>query len=105
MLFSSLTAVLTANSQNAAQASISTNMTTTVNEVDNFLEAFPNKVIKHTGQPDYEILNNIKTALKQNFATVPCTLGGMTIQQSTPSMDGIQESHQCWQKVHPGWHR
>ena len=53
-------------------------MTTTVNKVEEFLEAFPNKVIKHTGQPDYEILNNIKTALKQNFALVPCTLGGGT---------------------------
>ena len=51
-------------------------MTTSVNKVDNFLEAFPNKVIKHTGRPDYETLNNIKTALKQNFAMVPCTLGG-----------------------------
>ena len=51
-------------------------MTTTVNKVDDFLEAFPNKIIKHTGQLDYEILNNIKTALKRNFATVPCTLGG-----------------------------
>ena len=51
-------------------------MTTTVNKVDDFLVAFPNKIIKHTGRPDYEILNNIKTALKQNFATVPCTLGG-----------------------------
>ena len=39
-------------------------------------EAFPNKVIKHTGRPDYETLNNIKTALKRNFATVLCTLGG-----------------------------
>ena len=51
-------------------------MAMTVNKVDNFLEAFPNKIIKHTGQPSYEVLNNIKTALKQNFATVPCTLGG-----------------------------
>ena len=51
-------------------------MTTRVNKVDDFLEAFPNKIIKHTGRPDYEILNNIKTALKRNFATVPCTLGG-----------------------------
>ena len=51
-------------------------MTTTVNKVDNFLEAFPNKIIKHTGRLDYEILNNIKTALKRNFTTVPCTLGG-----------------------------
>ena len=53
-------------------------MTTTVNKVDDFLEAFPNKVIKHTGRPDYKILNNIKTALKCNFATVPCTLVGGT---------------------------
>ena len=53
-------------------------MTTTVNKVDNFLEAFPNKIIKHTGRPDYEILNNIKMALKHNFATVPCTLGSGT---------------------------
>ena len=53
-------------------------MTTTVNKVDDFLEALPNKVIKHTGRPDYEILNYIKTALKRNFATVPCTLGGGT---------------------------
>ena len=53
-------------------------MTTTINKVNNFLEAFPNKVIKHTRRPDYEILNNIKTALKRNFATVPCTLGGGT---------------------------
>ena len=50
-------------------------MTKTINKVDDFLEAFPNKIIKHTGQPDYEILNNMKTALKCNFATVPCTLG------------------------------
>ena len=40
------------------------------------MEAFPNKIIKHTGRPDYEVLNNIKTALKRNFATVPSTLGG-----------------------------
>ena len=53
-------------------------MTTTINKVDDFLEAFPNKIVKHTGRPDYEILNNIKTALKRNFATVPCTLGGGT---------------------------
>ena len=53
-------------------------MTTTVNKVDDFLEAFPNKFIKHTGRPDYEILNNIKTALKHNFAAVPCSLGGGT---------------------------
>ena len=53
-------------------------MMTTVNKVDDFLEAFPNKVVKHTGRPDYEILNNIKTALKHNFATVPCTLGSGT---------------------------
>ena len=53
-------------------------MTTTINKVDVFLEAYPNKVIKHTGRPDYEILNNIETALKCNFATVPCTLGGGT---------------------------
>ena len=51
-------------------------MTTTINKVDDFLEAFLNKIIKHTGQPDYKILNNIKTALKRNFATVPCTLRG-----------------------------
>ena len=51
-------------------------MTTTINKVNDFLEAFLNKIIKHTGQPYYEILNNIKTALKRNFATVPCTLGG-----------------------------
>ena len=51
-------------------------MTTTINKVDDFLEAFPNKIIKHTGHPDYEVLNNIKTALKRNFATVPSTLGG-----------------------------
>ena len=51
-------------------------MMTIVNKVDDFLDAFPNKIIKHTGRPDYEILNNIKTALKRNFATVPCTLGG-----------------------------
>ena len=51
-------------------------MTTTINKVDKFLEAFPNKIIKHTGRPDYEVLNNIKTALKRNFATVPSTLGG-----------------------------
>ena len=50
-------------------------MTTTVNKVDDFLDTFPNKIVKHTGRPDYEILNNIKTALKRNFATVPCTLG------------------------------
>ena len=78
MLFSSSTAVLTANSQNTTQVNTATNMTTTVNKVDDFLEAFPNKVIKHTGRPDYEILNNIKTALKLNFPTVPCTLGGGT---------------------------
>ena len=71
MLLSSSTAVPTANSQTQ-------NMTTTVNKVDDFLEAFPNKVIKHAGRPDYEILNNIKTALKLNFATVPCALGGGT---------------------------
>ena len=53
-------------------------MTTTVNKVDDFLEAFPNKVVKHTGRPDYETLNNIKMALKHNFATVPCSLGGGT---------------------------
>ena len=53
-------------------------MTTTINKVDDFLEAFPNKIVKHTGRPDYEVLNNIKTALKRNFATVPCTLGGGT---------------------------
>ena len=53
-------------------------MMTTVNKVDDFLEAFPNKIIKHTRQPDYKILNNIKTALKRNFATNPCTLGGGT---------------------------
>ena len=53
-------------------------MTTTVNKVDDFLDAFPNKIVKHTERPDYEILNNIKTALKRNFATVPCTLGGGT---------------------------
>ena len=53
-------------------------MTTTINKVDDFLEAFLNKIVKHTGRPDYEVLNNIKTALKQNFATVPCTLGGGT---------------------------
>ena len=58
------------------KAHTANNMATTVNKVDNFLEAFPNKIIKHTGRPDYEILNNIKTALKRNFATVPCTLGG-----------------------------
>ena len=52
------------------------NMTTTINKVNIFLEVFLNKIIKHTGRPDYEILNNIKTALKRNFATVPCTLGG-----------------------------
>ena len=51
-------------------------MTTTINKVDDFLEAFPNKIVKHTGRPDYKVLNNIKTALKRNFATVPCTLGG-----------------------------
>ena len=55
-----------------------TTMTTTINKVDDFLEAFPNKVIKHTGRPDYKTLNNIKTALKRNFATVPCTLRGGT---------------------------
>ena len=53
-------------------------MTTTINKVDDFLEAFPNKIIKHTGRPDYEVLNNIKMALKRNFATVPSTLGGGT---------------------------
>ena len=53
-------------------------MTTTINKVNDLLEAFPNKSVKHTGRPDYEVLNNIKTALKQNFATVPCTLGGGT---------------------------
>ena len=36
------------------------------------------RYIKHTGRPDYEVLNNIKTALKQNFAMVPCTLRGGT---------------------------
>ena len=51
-------------------------MTTTINKVDDFLDAFPNKIIKHTGRPDYKILNNIKTALKRNFTTVPCTLSG-----------------------------
>ena len=52
-------------------------MTTTIHKVDDFLEAFPNKIIKHTRRPDYyEVLNNIKTALKRNFATVPSTLGG-----------------------------
>ena len=50
-------------------------MTTTINKVDNFLEAFPNKVIRHTRRSDYEVLNNIIKALKPNFATVPCTLG------------------------------
>ena len=53
-------------------------MTTTINKIDDFLEAFPNKVVKHTGRPNYEILNNIKTVLKHNFATVPCTLGSGT---------------------------
>ena len=53
-------------------------MTTTVNKVDDFLEAVPNKVIKHTGCPDYEMLNNMKTAFTCNFAMVPCTLGGGT---------------------------
>ena len=53
-------------------------MTTTINKCGDFLEAFPKKIIKHTGRPDYEVLNNIKTALKRNFATVPCTLGGGT---------------------------
>ena len=53
-------------------------MTTTVHKVNDFLEAFPNKVVKHTGRPDYEILNNIKTVLKCNFATVPYALGGGT---------------------------
>ena len=57
---------------------MTTTMTTTINKVDDFLEAFPNKIVKHTGRPNYEILNNIKTALKRNFATVPCTLGGGT---------------------------
>ena len=51
-------------------------MTTTVNKVNDFLEAFPSKIIKHTGQPDCEMLNNIKTAPKRNFATVLCTLSG-----------------------------
>ena len=51
-------------------------MTTTINKVDDFLEAFPNKIIKHTGRLDYEVLNHIKTALNRNFTTVPCTLGG-----------------------------
>ena len=46
-------------------------MTTTVNMVNNFSEAFPNKIIKHTGRLDYEILNNIKTALKRNFVLIP----------------------------------
>ena len=50
-------------------------MKTTINKVDDFLEAFPNKISKHTGHPDYEILHNIKTALKCIFAMVPCTLG------------------------------
>ena len=53
-------------------------MTTTINKVANFSEVFPNKVIKHTGRPDYKVLNNIKAALNWNFATVPCTLGGGT---------------------------
>ena len=53
-------------------------MTSTINKVDDFLEAFPNKIIKYTGRLDYEVLNNINTALKRNFATVPCTLGGGT---------------------------
>ena len=53
-------------------------MTTTVNKADDFLKAFLNKVIKHAGRPDYEILNNIKTALKCNIATVPCTLDSGT---------------------------
>ena len=43
-----------------------------------FLEAVPNKVFKHTRRPDYEILNNLKNALKLNFTTVPCTLGDGT---------------------------
>ena len=30
----------------------------------------------NTGCPDYEVLNNIKTAFKRNLATVPSTLGG-----------------------------
>ena len=131
------------------------NMTTMVNKVDDFFYAFPNKVIKHTGRPNYETLKNIKQALKRNFAMVPFTLGGgnhrylgavltaeeyaaatpintppfanphfpgaaaiippnstgpqigyrMTIQQSTLPMDGIQEPHQCWQKIHPKCHR
>ena len=42
----------------------------TINKVDDFLDAFPNKIIKHTGLPDYKILSNIKTDLKNNFATV-----------------------------------
>ena len=53
-------------------------MTTTINKVDDFLDAFPNKIIKHTGHPDYEVLNNIKTALKHNFAMVPCSMVGGT---------------------------
>ena len=53
-------------------------MTTAINKVDDFLEAFPNKIIKHTRCPDYKVLNNIKTDLKHNFATVPCTVGGGT---------------------------
>ena len=55
-----------------------TTMTTTVNKVDDFLDAFPNKIVKHAGRPNYKILNTIKMALKRNFATVPCTLGGGT---------------------------
>ena len=61
---------------NTTKGNTATNITITINKVDNFLEAFPNKIMKHTGRPDYEILNNIKTALKRNFATLPCTLGG-----------------------------
>ena len=53
-------------------------MTTTINKCGDFLEAFPKKIIKHTGRQDYEVINNIKTVLKRNFATVPCTLGGGT---------------------------
>ena len=29
----------------------------------------------------------------------------MTIQPSTLPMDGIQEPHRCWQKIHPRQHQ
>ena len=100
-----MTAVPTANSPTKQRQTQQQNMTTMVNKVDDFLEAFPNKIIKHRGWLDYEILNNIKTALKRNFATVPCTLGGgehgylgailTTVEYAAASYN----SHQKWLRI------